>query len=67
MDAFSRRIVGWSRDSKAGATLVVDALDMAIRNRRPQAGGIVHADREAQGGFNRWSQHRRVRATIDGR
>ncbi|PRC58966.1 IS3 family transposase, partial [Mycobacterium sp. ITM-2017-0098] len=41
LDAFSRRIVGWSMDSKADATLVVNALDMAIRNRRPAAGGIV--------------------------
>lgn len=46
LDAFSRRIVGWSMDSKADATLVVNALDMAIRNRRPTAGGIVHADSE---------------------
>ncbi|MGY4708460.1 IS3 family transposase [Mycolicibacterium sp. CBM1] len=44
LDAFSRRIVGWSMDSKADASLVVNALDMAIRNRRPAAGGIVHAD-----------------------
>ena len=44
LDAFSRRIVGWSIDSKAEATLVVDALGMTIRNRRPTSGGIVHAD-----------------------
>lgn len=44
LDAFSRRIVGWSIDSKQDATLVVNALDMAIRNRRPEPGGIVHAD-----------------------
>lgn len=44
LDAFSRRIVGWSMDSKADATLVVNALNMAIRNRRPVPGVIVHAD-----------------------
>jgi transposase InsO family protein len=36
--------VGWSTDSKADATLVVNALDMAIDNRRPKLGGIVHGD-----------------------
>ncbi len=35
LDAYSRRIVGWSIDSKQDSTLVVNALDMAIRNRRP--------------------------------
>lgn len=33
LDAFSRRIVGWSIDSKQDAALVVNGLDMAIRNR----------------------------------
>jgi transposase InsO family protein len=44
LDAFSRRIVGWSIDSRQDSTFVVNALDMAIRNRRPEPGGIVHAD-----------------------
>lgn len=57
LDAYSRRIVGWSIDSKQDATLVVNALDMAIRNRRPEPGGIVHADHGTQGGFNWSSQH----------
>jgi transposase InsO family protein len=48
LDAFSRRIVGWSIDSRADATLVVNALDRAIRNRRPTANGVVHADHGTQ-------------------
>ncbi|MBB4855597.1 transposase InsO family protein [Mycobacteroides chelonae] len=52
LDAFSRRIVGWSIDSRADSTLVVNALDMAIRNRRPDPGGIVHADHGTQ--FTSW-------------
>jgi transposase InsO family protein len=44
LDAFSRKIVGWSIDSRQDSTLVVNALDMAIHNRRPEQGGIVHAD-----------------------
>ena len=48
LDAFSRRIIGWSIDSRQDSTLVVNALDMAIRNRRPEPGGIVHADHGTQ-------------------
>jgi putative transposase len=48
LDAYSRRIVGWSTDSRQDASLVVNALDMAIRNRRPGPGGIVHADHGTQ-------------------
>jgi len=39
-------------DSKADATLVVNAFDIAIRNRRPTPGGIVHADHGTQ--FTSW-------------
>ena len=59
LDAFSRRIVGWSMDSRADATLVVNALDMAIRNRRPAAGGIVHADHGTQ--FTSWVFGEKIR------
>lgn len=59
LDAFSRRIVGWSMDSKADATLVVNALDMAIRNRRPAAGGIVHADHGTH--FTSWVFGEKIR------
>lgn len=34
LDAFSRRIVGRSIDSRTDSTLAVNALDIAIRNRR---------------------------------
>lgn len=44
MDTFSRKIVGWSIDNCQDSTLVVNALDMAIKNRTPPPGGIVHAD-----------------------
>ena len=42
LDTFSRKIVGWSIDSRQDSTLVVNAPDMAIRNRRPELGGIIH-------------------------
>ncbi|SEG85813.1 Transposase InsO and inactivated derivatives [Actinacidiphila yanglinensis] len=60
LDAFSRRIVGWSIDSRQDSTLVVNALDMAIRNRRPEPGGIVHADHGTQ--FTSWVFGERIRS-----
>ena len=48
LDASSRKIVGWAIDSKQDSTLVVNALDMAIRARTPAPGGIVHADHGVQ-------------------
>lgn len=43
-DAFSRRIVGWSMAEHMRSDLVVDALEMAIARRRPEAGLIHHSD-----------------------
>ncbi|MFC4056634.1 DDE-type integrase/transposase/recombinase [Actinomadura syzygii] len=37
LDAFSRKVVGWSIDSAQTATLVTNALGMAIQNRQPPA------------------------------
>jgi transposase InsO family protein len=56
IDAWGRRVVGWSIADHIRSELVVDALAMARWQRRPD-GTIVHADRGAQGGFNRSSQH----------
>jgi putative transposase len=48
VDAFSRRIVGWSMRDGLEAALVVDALGMAALARRPLAGAIHHSDRGSQ-------------------
>ena len=40
MDAFSRRIVGWSMASHLRTKLVEDALEMAVTQR--EAGGVIH-------------------------
>jgi len=48
LDAFSRRIVGWSMDERIVADLVVDAVIMAVRNRQPDQGVIHHSDHGAQ-------------------
>src|SRR5687768_15180473 len=56
LDAFSRRVVGWSIDSSQTANLVVNALGMAIENRQAE-GVVIHSDHGTQGGINRSSQH----------
>lgn len=47
MDAWSRRIVGWSMANHLRTELVMDALGMAIAQRRPK-GVIHHSDRGSQ-------------------
>jgi putative transposase len=60
LDAYSRRIVGWSIDSRQDSTLVINALDMAIRNRRPEPGAVVHADHGVQ--FTSWAFSDKIRS-----
>jgi putative transposase len=48
IDAWSRRIVGWSMRDDLKADLVVDALGMALTRRRPQPGLVHHSDRGSQ-------------------
>jgi putative transposase len=47
-DAYSRQIVGWSMATHLRATLVVDALKMALQRRRPGLGLIHHSDQGSQ-------------------
>ncbi len=48
IDLFSRKIVGWSMSSRMKASLVCDALTMALWQRKPKPGLIVHSDRGSQ-------------------
>jgi len=49
IDLFSRRIVGWSMKTTVDRSLVIDALEMACLQRRPEAGkAIFHSDRGSQ-------------------
>ena len=42
------KIVGWSMSSRMKADLVCDALKMAIWQRKPKRGLVVHSDRGSQ-------------------
>ena len=48
LDAYSRRIVGWAMADHLRTELVVNALDMALWNRRPAPGLIHHSDHGCQ-------------------
>lgn len=45
MDLYARKIVGWAMAPTMPAELVCAALQMAIAQRRPEPGLIVHSDR----------------------
>lgn len=48
IDLFSRQVVGWAMDKNMKATLVNNALAMAIWKRKPAKGLISHSDRGSQ-------------------
>ncbi len=63
-DAFSRTIVGWSMAEHMRAELVVDALQMGLARRQPEAGLIHHSDQGSQYVSLAFGQRpRRVRTT----
>lgn len=76
LDLYARKVVGWAMAPTMHAELVCAALQLAIAQRQPTPGLIVHSDRGSQGVFNRSSQHlnhggvygatRRVDAEVDG-
>jgi putative transposase len=48
IDLHSREIVGYAVDDHMRTSLVTDALDMAVANRKPPKGVIFHSDRGVQ-------------------
>lgn len=48
MDLYARKIVGWAMAPNMPAELVCSALQMAIAQRQPAAGLVMHSDRGSQ-------------------
>jgi putative transposase len=48
LDAFSRRQIGWALDRTLEASLAIEALQMALRRRRPAPGLVHHSDQGVQ-------------------
>ena len=59
MDAYSRRIVGWSIAAHMRTELVTDALGMALIRRTPTGGTILHSDHGTQ--YTSWAFGQRLR------
>jgi putative transposase len=53
MDLFSRKIVGWATGPSIRREVVLDAVLMAVRRRRPR-GTLVHSDQGTQFGSDAW-------------
>ncbi len=53
MDLYSRRIVGWATNPTMTQELVLDALLMAVRRRKPQH-VLIHSDQGSQFGCDAW-------------
>lgn len=57
LDLFSRQVVGLAMSEWTDQRRVLDALDDAVRPRRPGSGLLHHSDRGTRGGFKWSSQH----------
>lgn len=48
LDLFSRQVVGWAMGPSIDTQLVLGALDMALKSRKPPRGLLHHSDRGSQ-------------------
>jgi len=48
LDLFNREIAGWSMRKRITKDIATEALTMAVKRKRPQAGLIFHSDRGSQ-------------------
>ena len=48
VDLFSRKIIGWSMQSRMTKDIVLNALLMAVWRRNPQKQVLVHSDQGSQ-------------------
>jgi putative transposase len=59
LDAFSRRIIGWSIAERQATDLVVNALAMAVTRRQPEKNStILHSDHGTQ--YTSWGFGKRI-------
>jgi putative transposase len=63
LDLFSRKIVGWAVAPTIGRGLVLDAVLMAVRRRRPKK-AIIHSDQGSQYGSDDWQRFCRTNGLI---
>ncbi|EPG4211637.1 IS3 family transposase [Klebsiella variicola] len=54
VDLFSRKIIGWSMQSRMTKDIVLNALLMAVWRRNPQKQVLVHSDQGSQYTIHEW-------------
>ena len=64
VDLASRRVVGWSMQSRIHTDLVLKALLMAIWRRRPGRGVLVHSDQGSQYTAGDWQHFMREHGMV---
>ena len=67
LDQWSRRVVGWSMQERAGSSLAIDAIKMALSYRRPGTGMLHHSDRGIQyaaADFRKLLKSRRIECSM---
>lgn len=60
LDAWSRKVVGWSIDQRPTTAIVNSALGMAVGARRPKEGTTLHSDHGPQ--YTAWAFSQKIRA-----
>ena len=54
IDLYARKVVGWSMKSRMHASLVLDALLMAVWRRKPKSKVVIHSDQGSQFTSQEW-------------
>ena len=54
LDLYSRKVVGWAFDRQMPASLTCEALRMALAQRQPEPGLLLHSDRGCQYTSSAW-------------
>ena len=70
IDLYSRKVVGWSMQSRMEQEIVLNALLMAIWRRKPAGNTIVHSDQGTQYTSQQWRsflQEHQLRASMSRR
>jgi putative transposase len=55
IDLYSRRVVGWSMQSRQTTDVVLQALLMAVWRRKPKHGALIHSDQSSQFTSRDWA------------
>ena len=56
LDLYSRKVVGWALDRQMPASLVCNALGMALAQRQPPPGLLLHSDQGCQYTSDAWQR-----------